>query len=728
MVHFSALVGCVRMKAASKRSSGVRFGQFELDLTEETLLKRGVAVRIENQPFQILASLVDRPSEIVSREELCASLWPDGTYVDFDEGLNTAVKKLRYVLGDSAENPVFIETVPRRGYRFIAPVQTDPVQTDEDSGEQLVSPSNGSGHSSPGESRSDPLIPIPSDSKPRWTSIWGMGFGIVFLGICGLFYRLIFPPQLHVTRLSRLTTAGRVDPWGRLASDGSRLFFLERDGDHWNARQISVAGGESMPFGPTGRNIRVHAVSPDQSEMLFSPFIARLPDLPLWSMPLIGGSPRRVGEILANGAAYSPDGSSIAFTTSTGVFVANRDGSSARQVAAVPDCWNIAWSPDGRILRFHAHGPRLWQVTPTGQDLHPFLPSWTAWEGRWTFDGSYYVFTASTDGHADLWALAESASFPWRRPAPVQLTFPPLAMGGGLPSRDGHTIYATGGLSEQIDVIDYDPTTHQFKPVMPGFGVKELAYSPDRQWVLYNDWNQLWRSRPDGSDRLQLAGAPLFSGIHFPRWSPDSKQILFNNWVGEKSDIYLVPVEGGSPHLLLPLDLPGRGPDWSPDGKTISFTIEQEMEERPSAKPGVYLFDIAQRSSTRIPGSEGLAGSLWSPDGRFLAAATEDNSMMKVLDVRTNRWTVVAHGTVIASAAWSADSVLYFQDMVEPGQPVYRVQPGVSGPQRVFSFEDVLQGSSAKRCEFQGFAPDGSVLVQVSRGGGDVYALTVNLP
>ena len=110
------------MKASSKRSSVVHFGQFKLDLSEARLFKKGFPVRLENQPLEILSALLDHPGEMVSREELCAILWPDGTYVDFDEGLNTAIKKLRYALGDSAESPVFIETVPRRGYRFIAPV------------------------------------------------------------------------------------------------------------------------------------------------------------------------------------------------------------------------------------------------------------------------------------------------------------------------------------------------------------------------------------------------------------------------------------------------------------------------------------------------------------------------------------------------------------------------------------------------------------------------------
>jgi len=101
---------------------------------------------------------------------------------------------------------------------------------------------------------------------------------------------------------------------------------------------------------------------------------------------------------------------------------------------------------------------------------------------------------------------------------------------------------------------------------------------------------------------------------------------------------------------------------------------------------------------------------------------------VKILDLKTRRWTQVGHGKVIPLVIWSPDSTLYFQDLLEPGEPVYRVQPGVSGAQRVYSFEDILQESGSIRCRFEGFAPDGSLLVQVSLGGGDVYALTMNLP
>lgn len=100
----------------------IRFGIFELDLRGEELLKAGLRVRLQRQPFQILNLLIERSGQVVAREEIRARLWPDGTFVDFDHSLNTAVKKLRQALGDDAAAPRYIETIPRRGYRFIASV------------------------------------------------------------------------------------------------------------------------------------------------------------------------------------------------------------------------------------------------------------------------------------------------------------------------------------------------------------------------------------------------------------------------------------------------------------------------------------------------------------------------------------------------------------------------------------------------------------------------------
>jgi len=110
------------MSQSTPDSRVVRFGSFEADLNGGVLTKRGVRIKLQDQPFQILTLLLEKPGQVVSREDIRQKLWSDDTFVEFDDGLNTAVRKLRTALGDSADNPRFLETVPRRGYRFLAPV------------------------------------------------------------------------------------------------------------------------------------------------------------------------------------------------------------------------------------------------------------------------------------------------------------------------------------------------------------------------------------------------------------------------------------------------------------------------------------------------------------------------------------------------------------------------------------------------------------------------------
>src|SRR5215831_4214803 len=118
-------MGVWGVAVAGQRQARISFGTFEVDRESGELLKRGSPLRVQEKPLQLLLLLLEHPGEIVLREDLQRRLWPNGTYVDFDKGLNTAVKKLRYALGDSPDKPVFIETIPRRGYRFIAPVSSN---------------------------------------------------------------------------------------------------------------------------------------------------------------------------------------------------------------------------------------------------------------------------------------------------------------------------------------------------------------------------------------------------------------------------------------------------------------------------------------------------------------------------------------------------------------------------------------------------------------------------
>jgi len=152
-------------------TSRYRFGVFEADASTGELRKQGIRIKLNAQPFQVLLMLLDRPGEVLSREQLSQSLWSDGTFVDYEHGLNSAVNRIREALGDSASNPRFVETLARRGYRFVAPVQritSEPIASDTDSAQtsDRPTPADLSTLSEPPEFTSTGILPTP-DELPK---------------------------------------------------------------------------------------------------------------------------------------------------------------------------------------------------------------------------------------------------------------------------------------------------------------------------------------------------------------------------------------------------------------------------------------------------------------------------------------------------------------------------------------------------------------------------------
>ena len=235
----------------AQNTSFCRFGVFELDLRAAELRKNGVKLRLQDQPYQVLLKLIEHHGEIVSREELRSTLWHGDTFVDFETGLNTAIKRLRETLGDSADNPTFIETLPRRGYRFIATVER-PV------GEE----SGISGPSSPPESSAGKNL------LKRTGVIAGV---VVMVLICVAFWRSQ-PQPPTVTNIVRITNDGKAkNSINPPVTDGVHLYFTEGTPDTTGSAiaQVSAAGGETTWLTTTLQDVwAVSPVSPDRSELL----------------------------------------------------------------------------------------------------------------------------------------------------------------------------------------------------------------------------------------------------------------------------------------------------------------------------------------------------------------------------------------------------------------------------------------------------------------------------
>ncbi len=607
--------------------SMIRFGAFELDLRAAELRKNGHRIRLQEQPFQILVELLERPGEVVSREEIRQKLWPDNTVVEFDHSINAAVKRLRDVLQESPKSPQYIETLARRGYRLIVPVSREqeasppgvaaptaaPVPIEEGLTRVLDEPPEPrfietvpasayrfsspveAAEGAPGVSAAAPdpaadrearfaTVPVAGNAagragRIRWKWVLAACAAAAGLFLGGILYLSRPLPPPHVTEFTKITHDGRSKGLG--GTDGTRLYFSYLSPA--SIAQVGVNGGEIVPLPMTvpGADSYMVDLSPDGSNALVRVYPD---DRSLWVVPLLGGSPRRVGNLEG---AFSPDGASVVYSTDKGeVFVVRNDGTGLRKLATVgpvpvsPFPASFKWSPDGRVIRF-SRGGRLWEIGSDGSGLHPLLSGWHEQGvqccGGWTPDGQFYVFSLqsrSTD--SQIWALDERRGL-FRQPPspPVPLTTGPIVWGGPLSSRDGKKIFANGR-TPRGELSRIDPRTRGLQPFLGGISAEFVSYSSDGKSVAYVSFPEgvLWKANQDGTNRVQLSQPPML--VVNPRWSPDSKQILFTDFRGKTLQIYVIPAEGGSARRLLPEEAAGNSdPNWSPDGTRVVYSWER---------------------------------------------------------------------------------------------------------------------------------------------------------
>ena len=204
----------------------IRFGVFQVDLREQELLRKGIRIKLQGQPFSILLALLSQPGKVVTREELRRKLWPDGVFIDFDHSLGTAINKLREVLDDSADNPRFVETLPRRGYRFIAPVEV--IGENDDVSVVKEAPADGQEPAS-GDPRPEVDDSVDTSNKPAvpgrmpWPITWKRS-GFALLLVLAIF--LLWILYLRSRPLSSIRSLA-VLPLENLSGDASQDYFSD---------------------------------------------------------------------------------------------------------------------------------------------------------------------------------------------------------------------------------------------------------------------------------------------------------------------------------------------------------------------------------------------------------------------------------------------------------------------------------------------------------------------
>ena len=622
------------------------FADFDLDLENNVLKKRGRLVRLQHLPARTLVLLVTRAGEIVTREQLRNELWPEGTFVTFDAGLNTAIRKVRRALDDDSGRARYIETIPREGYRFIAPVRLPPPEV-------LQFP----------VVVSSPAVPSAPKrlNRPLWICL-----GIAFLVAAALggwlAGRFTEPHPLVATSAQPLDSLEGSKGFPAISPDGSQVAF-SLSGFGAGAPGIylkSVRGGPPRLFADSGRDISA-AWSPDGTRMSFrrwtgsieaimvapvtggAPrqlaatdgyFVAWTPDsqsilyavksknapgFELWSVPAGGGEPHQVHTAVSPNPygrfGYSPDGTMLAYetwptpSTEPQIMVQNADGGASRQVTALHSrLYGWAWIPDSRgfVISTDSQGSkRLYEVSLNRAQREP-IPIAGAVEdavdpaiARKLHAGSDQFELVYVDPR--LVSNLYGAPLAWNRDGLPHLT--------ALPSRFAASTRASD--SPQI--------------------------SPDGQSIVFisnrTGFQEIWLAGVTGADPIQLTH--FASPEHkpgSPRWSPDGSQIVFDVEELRIHHIYSLSIEGGATRQLTNGTDDTVRPSWSRNGQWIYFG---------SHRTGRWeIWRIPAPANTKgMPAPELIAGSsgleaFESPDGSALYCATDNGQL----------WSVPLHG------------------------------------------------------------------------------------
>jgi Tol biopolymer transport system component/DNA-binding winged helix-turn-helix (wHTH) protein len=579
--------GTLAMAETKPQVRLLRFGNFEIDLGSGELRKAGVKQKFGGQPFQVLSILLERPGDVVTREELQKRLWPD-TFVDVDHNLNTAINKIREVLGDSAGSPRFVETLPRRGYRFIG--ELEPVVL--------------------------PMVPVVTveldrGSRSRQTGlrIAGVLAILVFTIAAVLVSRWHRPRPPHeqaaltatpFTALSGVATSPAFSP------DGSRIAFAwSGDPAHGNKGldlYVKVLGSETLLRLTQHPSESISpAWSPDGTQVAFQRLAGA--DSGIYVVPALGGPERKlhstripstnfnwISRINFTLISWSPDGKWIAFADEAPgeeharIYLLSTETLETRQISNSPCVGEglPAFSHNGDYLAYWCflseNGKAVLYSLPMrgGQPKKislalPFPNGLT-----WSADDESLIYSLYTAGNGNLTSLLGEITV--ANGSAKQLAFAGSAMLPTVSPRGDELAYSS--LSTSFNLWRKD-LLHPKSPaveLMPSSRAQfDAQYSPDGKRIalasLRSGIEGVWISADDGSNLVQISNPHEESGS--PQWSPDGNKIAFDSRPRGLWEIYVADAAGGKPGKLVTNISDVIRPHWSRDGKWIYFRAQE---------------------------------------------------------------------------------------------------------------------------------------------------------
>jgi DNA-binding winged helix-turn-helix (wHTH) protein/Tol biopolymer transport system component len=687
--HTAPTAFSVRKNMESKPDYAARvvsFGAFEVDLRVGELRRNGVKVKVQNQPFQILAMLLDRPGDLITREEMRARLWPADTFVDFDHGLNSAMRRLRDALGDFAENPTYIETLERRGYRFIFPVESQSGDHGR-SGLAIVIPIS-------------PAEPAPAPSyiaglqgrKLKVASVIAFGIGLIAVAVL-----IVHSSSARIAQLGRriVTIPGETRPFAAtqkqltanpqdtpvtssaISPDGKYLAYTDRTGFY--LRQIATGETHAISL-PNGVEPFIQGWFPDSVHLLYS--WAEVPNKrpSLWSISIMGGSPRRIADEGA-AAGLSPDASKIAFLRFSGdrneIWLMAADGTDAHRVVApvssgIETFSPVAWAPESKHFAYiRTIIPVYNAADSTG--LKKTIEIADAESGH-----SEVVLSNSDLENALAWTKNDLLIYALREGAGNQSDFGlwsmPLASGTARPLQSGTKLASGRGWAASLSVAS-DGRSMALRQTQPaadvyiaevGAGAERLspkrltlddrgdfafAWTPDSKAVLFlSDRTgplHLFKQDINQTQSELLVGGDDVLAI--PRLDPTGNYLLYLVMPkrGQASDsvkIRRMPLNGGPSQVVM--QAPGI---WNHQCARMPAMLCIYTPNEPNQQR-FFAFDPVTGASKELPlakVSTDPEKPNWnlSPDGNYLAttiARSERDAAVRILSLVDGSYTVLA--------------------------------------------------------------------------------------
>jgi WD40 repeat protein len=567
-----------------------------------------------------------------------------------------------------------------------------------------------------------------AEPTSEWRSAFAVRWILLALVVAALATALVFwqtrPPAVPVVEaVNQLTDDGEPKPsWGYLANDEWRVYFNEGAAGNLKIAQVETTGGPTGFVLSGGTDQRILGLSAEGSTLLTGSGMLYQDQSPLWEIPLPAGEPHQLAGFEGQDGSFAPDGR-ILLAQGGSVYLVQRDGSNRKLLTKLAGVIRSpSFSPDGQQIVFTLYSQSgqptsIYEDKADGSDLHSIVDGQVCC-ARWSPDGSYIVFTKHNRGRQDLWTLPMGTGLFQRSRSPIRLTNGPLSYEGPVVSRDGKRIFAIG-TKQRGELVRYNLNSKQFQPFLAGISAFSPTFSSDGKWVAYTSYpdHTLWRSRSDGTDRLQLTYSPM--SVLYPFTSPDGKRVVYGN---SDSETYVISMDRGVPQRVIAKD--SLAANWSPDGNLLVFTDIHDP-----ANLQLQILDLRTGARSVVPDSRGLVGGQWIAQDKLVARQLVTSKPM-VFDIKTQKWSNLLPGTPTVFVNWlrSPDyKYLYFATGGTDPQ-VSRVRLADRNVETITSLKDLRQATGPDGNTQIGVAPDGSPVFTRDVGTQEIYALTVKWP